>query len=217
MPIRIIKNYYNTLNNSGAIENVEVGGKSHLTQKQTARNKLFKTISVICLISLVYVCFVRPKHYDHLKLVREIKKNDVIPPEEFLFKDATIVTDWFDAGEYQHVVDYCERNPKRRVHYEDVMWALSYLHTNDIGSAINKFEKLSLRRDSPYAYYCQYKLAYLYVLNRDVKGLDLLNDIISEGNHAYCKEAINLLNSNLCRKLFAKKGKQGYHHNGQSS
>lgn len=211
MPIiRIIRNYYNTLNNSGAIERVEMGGKPAQTEKQIARNKLFKTVSVICLFSLLYVLFASPKQHLRLKAYSDIKQNDIVLPEEFFFKDETIVTRWYDDGDYDAVVDFCERNPDRKVYYEDVVIALSYLKSNNIPSAIEKFDEIKNDPSNPFNFYSDYKLAYLHVLINDVKGLDMLNRIVENEKHPYCKEAVKFLNSRLCRGLFVKKGKENY-------
>lgn len=212
MPIiRIIKNYNNTLHNSGNVESLDIGGKnSSMPESKKAWYGLFKTITVITLIAVAYVSFVKPKHSKQLAIFNELANNDIPVPEEFFLKEETLIVEWFESNNYQSVVDYCERNPVRHDHYEEIMLALSYMEVNDLPSAIKQLNKISNISDNPYCLYAEYKKAYLYILLHDVKGIEILEKIIKDPKHPYCKQAVQFINTDVCKVLYTEKGKKGF-------
>lgn len=206
---QIIKNTYSALNNSGSIDAVDMN-KLGDTPKKKALYGIFKTVTFFCIVALVYIVFARPNHCLDLKIAYNFKANDVPIPEEFLYKTPTLISSWYEAEDYESVVRFAERNAIRKDHYEGVLVALSYLKANDLSGAIERFDEIAVNKDNPYCNYAEYKKAYIYVLLKDIRGIDILNSIIENPKHPYCRGAVMFIKSDVCKVLLMEKGGKSF-------
>lgn len=207
--MRIIRNYYNTLNNSESIRQAYIDSAT-LTPEKKAIYSLYKTVLGVLFFSCIYLVFVAPQHANHLKLYVHLKQFDIQVPEYKYLNENKIVK-WFEEEEFEMLIRHCNLSNKSLDVYEQTLYALAHLRNNDLNGALLALNEIVNNKNNPYYEFAEIKKAYILILLKDTQGLDLLHEIVADEYHAYNAEANKMLNSEICKVLFKRVGQKYYY------